>query len=107
MQKEGLRNEKKRLDEQIKKYECMEGGIKRAATHVMEIEGKDRLEGLKGHMFSKRKSISAEILSVADLPEEFKSWEPKIDKLKLLKDLRGGKEVPGATLKTSECVIVK
>lgn len=57
---------------------------------------------------SYRNSKSADIVNESLIPEEYKvPQEPKISKADILKDLKEGKDVPGANLKEKQSIQIK
>lgn len=104
---EWLKQEKNRIDFAIKKYEYTVEKLKFIAGRVMEQENADKLEGLRGHYFSKRKSSSVSIVDENEVPGQYAVIERKFDKTQLGKDLRAGKEIPGVKLVTKTNISVK
>lgn len=106
---EWLKNEKKKIDTAAK-------GIQRSIDRMLEVAGmvmttsKERkLSGLKGHYFSKKSSSASYVSDIDSLPEEYKTTEvvTKVDKNKLLEDLRSGKKIPGAELAVKDTIVSK
>lgn len=98
MNKSWLQDEKKRLDMAIRK---VDRGIKRMkdiSSIIMDQEDIRKLEGSKGHFFSKQRTFAVEVLNEDILPEDYLVVKKTPDKAKLKRDLTNGVEIPGARL---------
>jgi hypothetical protein len=104
---EWLKNEKKQIDYAGKKYERAIDRLKSVAGHIMEKENVSRLEGMKGHMFSQRKSQAVHIEDPSKLPGRYTIVEVKPDKAAIKQALKDGEEIEGASLVTNISVQVK
>lgn len=108
-QQEWLKEEKKRIDFEIKKMEYIQDKMKYLAKCAMDLEGVQKITGNKGHYFSKRKSKAVEITDINKLQEEYLKTTivTAPDKIKIKDDLKAGRSVEGAELKINESVTIK
>lgn len=104
-----LKMEKRHLDAQIAKLENGIERMKERASEVMTLVGSKELVGAKGHKFREQIFESIEIDDIELVPEEYKSTviTEKADKASIKLAIKGGIEVPGASLKTKPSIIVK
>jgi hypothetical protein len=96
----------KRLQAIKKTRQRLEEKLKERILNTMLILGKDRIEA-DTITFSIRKSEAVEILDEAYVPNEYKIYEPKINKLQIKAALKEGQLVAGAHLITNQNLQIK
>lgn len=102
-----LKEQKKKIEAEIKRLETHQEKIKFLAKRVMDMEETNQLRGMEGSLFYLSKSKSCNVIDENLLPEEFITWEKKIDKRSLLEALKEGREVSGAKIEEKTNVVVK
>ncbi len=104
-----LKSEKDAIDLQQKKVQRAIDRMKEIGGMVMNAAKSRRLEGMKGHLFYKREVKKVKIDDTDKIPAKYLKSETTIvvDKKALLRDLKAGEEIPGASIDTSDTVIVK
>ncbi len=104
---EAHKGEEKRLSE---KRKAMENKVLRLKQTIYEVLKDMKLESLKAGTFNLRiqnNAPSVDILDQEVIPEEYKSYEVKLDKKGILEDLKLGKLVAGAEIKQSESLRIR
>lgn len=109
---EGLKKEKARLDKKIKRSENL---IKTLKDRILYVMDKAKIPEIHGDLFKFKtqnfgKQLPENIESFSDqIPDEY--WipqDPKMDKTKLLKDLKAEKiKIDGVELRTPRSAVLK
>lgn len=97
----------KRLTEKKRTYQ---NNLKRLKTALLNSMASTNTTKVKTPLFSFsiRNTRSVEITNAGDLPENvLKPQEPKPDKTAIKKMIEAGQEVPGATIKLNESLMVR
>jgi hypothetical protein len=102
-----LRQEKSDIDRQIRKIEWASDRMKRLAGQIMDATDTRKLEGVRGHYFSKRQQQAVHISDENKVPDEYKVVKKSVDKKKVKKALESGESVPGAELHEYDSMIVR
>jgi len=103
-----LKDEKNKLDAELKKKERTILRLAERARTVMEIERVKELNGLRGHKFSQRKSSYLEVAcTMGELPMQYIDTTQSINKKAIKDALKAGGKVNGCEIKQRINIQVK
>lgn len=94
----GLDEHKKKITARKQRLEKQADFIRTAIGSALSHADVTRIETPIGTVSVKAVPPSVVIIEEADLPSDYLKTEVKVDKAALLKELKGGAEIPGATL---------
>jgi hypothetical protein len=95
---DAIRAEERRLALRRSKFEKISNCFRNSIHQQMLESGVKKVEGKLFSLAIQKNPSSVEIVSEAEVPPEFVSYEPRIDKRAIKDALEAGKEVPGAKL---------
>lgn len=103
-----LKENKSNMETRIKRLESQQESIKAAVKKAMEMANiETSIERPLATIVKSEGAESVEIFDASILPSKYeKRADPKPDKVAIRKDLKAGKDVPGARFERGEPVIV-
>lgn len=104
---EWLKNEKDALNRIQKQLNWRISRMKQLAGGVMDAQGSRKIDGMRGHYFSKRSTVKLSVVDENQIPDEYIIWTKTLDKSKIKQDIKDGKHVPGAELVKDDAIIVR
>lgn len=104
----GLKEEEKRLADRRKSLENRIINLKEYAESSMKAVGLTKIKGKVFTLGIQKNAPSIEIETENDIPTKyFIPQEPKLDRKTLLKDMKEGIEIPGVSVKQTECLRIR
>lgn len=101
-----IREEEKALADRRKVKENKAERLKNYLSDYLQSNGGTKYETPRA-ILSFRKSEAVSIDDDALIPEDFKTYEPKISKTQIKEAIKAGQEVPGAKIVTNQSLQIK
>lgn len=101
-----IREEEKALADRRKVKENKAERLKSYLSDYLQLNGMAKYETARA-VLSFRKSEAVEIGDDALIPEDYKTYEPKVSKTAIKEAIKAGQEVPGAKIVTNQSLQIK
>lgn len=102
-----IKEEIDRLDERKSVADNAVKKLRNALFQSMVLTGRKKIDGTIFKLLVKNNPVQLDQIPDS-LPDDYMiPQEPKIDKKKLLADVKAGIDVPGVTLKQGQCLMIK
>lgn len=104
---EAISNEEKRLQAKRKALENHKEGLKQYLQQSLEQVGLNKVKTALFNIGIQNNPASVEIVDEEAIPEVFVTWEKKILKSDILKQLKEGHEIPGVQMKQTRSLRIR